>query len=263
MRFRDLSRRAKAALALLTVLSPVVLFGLIEAGVRLSGVETELVPHRNVEIAIPAWLAADENFAAGLHPRAHLASRAGHARTLRAAASSRHHCLQLRGERSAEAASLGRGSARGGRRLALLRKLAYDAGSSDRYKDIPASSLVPAVSDTEYVANLRAMTRTVRAALARPVLLGVCANDTIVALMRDVGRRMQVPMVDALPLLTDRQEDLRGGRIYAAEVGYYERLYGREVMERNKYLYLSTDGCHPNRAGMSLIADALADVILK
>lgn len=149
------------------------------------------------------------------------------------------------------------------RTIRLLRKLAYDAGSSDRYKDIPASSLVPAVSDTEYVANLRAMTRTVRAALARPVLLGVCANDTIVALMRDVGRRMQVPMVDALPLLTDRQEDLRGGRIYAAEVGYYERLYGREVMERNKYLYLSTDGCHPNRAGMSLIADALADVILK
>src|SRR5437868_4137153 len=66
--FAALTRRTKWLLILWLVGSPIALIALVELAVRLSGVETELVPNDNVEIAIPAWLMADDNFAAGLQP---------------------------------------------------------------------------------------------------------------------------------------------------------------------------------------------------
>ena len=47
----------------------------------------------------------------------------------------------------------------------------------------------------------------------------------------------------------------------AHEVGLYEDLYGHEAMEANWHYYVTTDGCHPGRAGHSLIADALTETI--
>jgi lysophospholipase L1-like esterase len=50
--------------------------------------------------------------------------------------------------------------------------------------------------------------------------------------------------------------------VYEDEVRHYENLYGLAAMEENWRLYFSTDGCHPNRAGMSLVADALAETVV-
>jgi lysophospholipase L1-like esterase len=44
-------------------------------------------------------------------------------------------------------------------------------------------------------------------------------------------------------------------------VRYYENLYGLAAMEAKWQLYITSDGCHPNRAGMSVIADGLAEAI--
>lgn len=49
--------------------------------------------------------------------------------------------------------------------------------------------------------------------------------------------------------------------MYEDEFRHYENIYGLDAMEENWRLYFSTDGCHPNRAGMSLIADRLAGTI--
>ena len=387
MRFTELSQRAKAALVLLMLLSTVALLGAIELAVRASGAETDLVPHANVEISIPAWLATDTNFApGGPHPmkaaevvwlrhftearymrtklkpgisvdavnpynrielakgitfrfssngdgfrgRAFTPSRSGVRRVAAIGDSStfgwgvddaytyphllearlnrtgapptevfnlgipgftsrhglavlRHHALPLSPDVviisfGANDPRLQRRSAhdvlseddgwRGAVRHAalrskayrLLRKVSYDAGTPP---EVAPSSLVPAVSDGQYVANLRSMIRTVRNSGAQPVLLAVCANESIVGQMREVGRRLEVPMVDALPLLMDRQDDLRAYRLYADEVRYYEGLYGADVMARSDHLYVTTDGCHPNRAGMSIIADALEEAVAK
>jgi lysophospholipase L1-like esterase len=45
--------------------------------------------------------------------------------------------------------------------------------------------------------------------------------------------------------------------VYPEQVKFYKEIYGEQVMNDNWLYYVTTDGCHPNRVGMSLIADAL------
>ena len=378
------SWRAKVALALIALISPV---GLTELGIRLSGIDTELVPNENVEIAIPAWLMADENFASGLQPGVkavqvawlrnftearyiwtklkpdvdvdalnpydelglakgitfHFSSNADgfrgqafgpkrpgvirivcigdsstfgwgvddeytypsllEARMSRAGGPDvevfnlgipgftsrhglgvlRHYALEL--EPDIFVFSFGANDARrvlrpvdgvlsrdegwrGTVRFAalrlrtyqLIRKMAF-ALHDPTPRDVNLQELVPAVSDAQYVANLKTMTRIARARGGRSVFLAVCAQPPMVQQMRDVADATQAPMVDAFTLFVQHVEDLKAHRQYADEVRYYEDIYGQEAMEKQWRLYVTTDGCHPNRAGMSLIADALAEAI--
>ncbi len=386
-RHSSLSWRAKLLLALVALMSPVALVGLTELGIRLSGIDTELVPSQNVEIAIPAWLMADENFASGLQPgvkaaqvawlrnftearyiwtklkpnvdvhalnpydefglakgvtfhfssngdgfrgRAFEPKRPGvirivcigdsstfgwgvddeytyptllEARVHRAGGPDvevfnlgipgftsrhglgvlRHYALDL--EPDIFVFSFGANDARrvlrpvdgvlsqddgwrGTVRFAALRLRTYQlvrkmvfALSDPTARRVDEQELVPAVSDTQYVANLKAMARIARAHGGRSVFLAVCAQPPMVQQMRDVAEAIQAPMVDAFTLFVQHVDDLKAHRQYADEVRHYENIYGRETMEKQWRLYVTTDGCHPNRAGMSLIADALAEAI--
>lgn len=147
------------------------------------------------------------------------------------------------------------------RTFLLLRRIAFDLyDPTDRYAEDPA--LVRSVSDAQYIENLHTMITTARDQGARPILLAVCADETKVNQMRDVAVAAQVPMVDALEIFLERFDDLKAHRVYGDEVRYYENIYGLDAMEENWRLYFSTDGCHPNRAGMSLIADGLVKAIV-
>jgi lysophospholipase L1-like esterase len=79
--------------------------------------------------------------------------------------------------------------------------------------------------------------------------------------MRYVAETEDVTLVDAFNLFKDHLEDLRSHRLYADEVRFYEKLYGVEAMRKRTDLYATTDGCHPNRAGHSLIVAALHTVL--
>ena len=385
--FGGLSFGAKVLLIVLTVISPVLLLGLAEVGIRLSGVDTELVPDENVEIAIPAWLLADDNFAAGLQPGVkaaqvawlrnftearyiwtklkpnvevdalnpynefelakgvtfHFSSnsdgfrgrefgpkRPGVIRVVCIGDSSTFgwgvdddytypHLLEKRlnrpGGPEVEVFNLGIPGFTSRHGLGVLRHYAFDLdadyfvfsfGVNDarevlrpvhevlaqdegwrgalrftalRFKtyqllrkaafslstrtssDTGTPKLVPSVSAQQYAANLRTMVRIARAQGARPVLLAVCSPESIVSQMQDVAAAARVPVVRALDRLLGRLEDLKAHRLYPDEVRYYENIYGVDAMQKKWQLYVTTDGCHPNRAGMSLIADALTDVI--
>ena len=100
-----------------------------------------------------------------------------------------------------------------------------------------------------------------RKAGAESVLLAVCAPEEYVQAMQEVARSERVPLVDALELFGVHLDDLREHRLYAEEVRFYEALYGVDVMAANWRLYVTTDGCHPGRAGHSLIADALQQAV--
>ena len=123
--------------------------------------------------------------------------------------------------------------------------------------------LVQAVPRDAYIDNLRTMIAQARASGAGAVLLSVCAPQEYTNAMREVARSEGVPMVDALELFRANLDDLRSHRLYPHEVGFYEDLYGQEAMEANWRYYVTTDGCHPGRAGHSLIADALAETIAR
>jgi lysophospholipase L1-like esterase len=387
--FRALSLRARVTLIAMVLALPVLLLGVVELGLRASGTDTELVPNDNVEIAIPAWLAADDNFAAGLQPGVKAANvawlraftdaryiwtklkpnvsvdalnpyneielskgvtfhfssnrdgfrgreftkkRAGVLRVVCVGDSSTfgwgvdddymypqllearlrqitgrevevfnlgipgftsrhglgvlgHYGLQL--EADAYVFSFGANDAREVLRpvddvlaedeswraalhfaalrlktYQLLRKTALRARSTTGRKQ-ERPPLVLSVPPEQYTTNLNTMVRLARQGNASSVLMSVCAPQSQVDLMRGVAARARVPIVNVLDLLIARFEDLKAHRLYADEVRHYEGLYGVDAMKANWRLYITTDGCHPNRAGMSVIADALAEAIMK
>jgi lysophospholipase L1-like esterase len=148
------------------------------------------------------------------------------------------------------------------RTFQLLRKIifsAYDPFKKAVPKDggSPAPPMVPTVSPDGYRANLKTMVAEARAKGIAVAFLGVCNPDSYLGIMREVGQSEKVPFVDARRLFQDALPALKDGTLYPREIAYYKGIYGEEAMAKNWWLYVTTDGCHPNRAGTSLIADAL------
>jgi lysophospholipase L1-like esterase len=150
----------------------------------------------------------------------------------------------------------------------LLRRVifsVYDPFSSAAVarKEGARPPLVKAVPESDYQANLRRIIATGREAGARAVLVALCASEGYTAAMRQVGEQERVPMVDAGQIFSDKVLDVRDGRIYPKERAYYVPVYGEENMRQNLRFNVTTDGCHPNRVGHSLVADALAEAVAR
>jgi lysophospholipase L1-like esterase len=127
----------------------------------------------------------------------------------------------------------------------------------------PRRPRVTSVPEPMFRRNLRWMAREARERGASVVFLSVCAPDPYreaTILTADLER---APVVDAVERFRDLADDLKAHRLYADDVRYYEELYGPEAMEENWRYYVTTDGCHPNRAGHRIIADALAGAVLR
>jgi lysophospholipase L1-like esterase len=123
--------------------------------------------------------------------------------------------------------------------------------------------LVRAVTEADYKANLKRMIAAGREAGAPSILLALCAAEEYTALMKQVADEEQVPMVDGGRIFSDRVFDVRDGRVYPEERAYYVPTYGEENMRQNLRFNVTTDGCHPNRVGHSLVADALVDAVAR
>jgi lysophospholipase L1-like esterase len=120
---------------------------------------------------------------------------------------------------------------------------------------------VASVPLPDYRNNLQRMAGLARQRGAEVVFLAVCAPDEYREAMIALGRQRDIPVVDAGALFLERLEDLRDGRLYPDDVAYYRGLYGEDALEENWRYYVTTDGCHPNRAGHRIIADALAGAV--
>ena len=138
----------------------------------------------------------------------------------------------------------------------------YDPFESARRRLAQESKpLERAVALPDFVANIRKMRGRATVVGARTVFMSVCAPEEYVAAMRDTARALDVPFVDVGKIFLDNLEAVRAGRLYPAEAQFYQNLYGPAAMEDFWRYWLTTDGCHPNRVGHSLIADALADAV--
>ena len=135
----------------------------------------------------------------------------------------------------------------------------FDASRARAEREGDERKLVRSVSRDVYIDNLRSLIGQARQHGTDTALLAVCAPPDYVRAMRHVAGVESVPMVDGLEVFQANLDDLRAHRIYPAEIRFYEALYGMEAMEQNWRNYVTTDGCHPGRAGHSLLADALHD----
>lgn len=135
----------------------------------------------------------------------------------------------------------------------------YDPVGNATVRD--KSTSVVSVSVGTYRANLQRMITDAREGGAKAVMLSVCAPDDYRLATIDVGKREKVPVVDGLDLFLAYRDAVREGTLYPKELAKYEAIYGRQAMEQNWRLFLTSDGCHPNLVGHSLIADALTEAI--
>jgi len=140
---------------------------------------------------------------------------------------------------------------------------AYDPFKSLAKSPEAKRSLVPAVPPEGYKANLKTMIAEARRRGVAVVLIGVCSPDTYLNGMAEVAQSENVPFVDVKQLFQDNIAALKEGRLYKEEIDYYRNIYGDEEMAGNSWMYVTTDGCHPNRAGTNLIADALVPAVEK
>jgi lysophospholipase L1-like esterase len=91
--------------------------------------------------------------------------------------------------------------------------------------------------------------------------MSVCSADDYAAAMRETAGQLRVPFVDVGQIFLAKIDAVKAGQLYPAEAQYYQDLYGAAAMESFWRYWLTTDGCHPNRVGQSLVADALADAV--
>ena len=147
------------------------------------------------------------------------------------------------------------------RRLILAVYDPFDASQARADSEGEARDLIYAVDRDTYIDNLRSLVGRTRELGAQPVLVGVCIPPAYLRGMQYVADTERVPLVDALELFRSKMDDLRAHRLYADEVRFYEELYGVEEMAKRPEFHVTTDGCHPGRAGHNLIADALHDVL--
>jgi lysophospholipase L1-like esterase len=151
------------------------------------------------------------------------------------------------------------------RTVQWMRKLIFSA--YDPFKEAtpkegaPKGSLVPSVSRDGYKSNLKIMIEEARAKGAAVVLMGVCSPETYVSAMREIASQENVPFVDARRLFLERLSALKEGILYSKELASYKKIYGENAFLKNWWLYVTTDGCHPNRVGTEILAGALADAI--
>ncbi len=144
----------------------------------------------------------------------------------------------------------------------LLRKAILSAYDPFQAAPLDRGAFVTRVGDQAFQDNLRWMIATGRERGIESLLLAMCTEDErYLERMRELADRMRIPLIDARALFVDALDDLRAGRLYPDEVRFHRDRYGEEAMANNWRLFVTTDACHPNRAGNSLIADALTEAI--
>lgn len=147
----------------------------------------------------------------------------------------------------------------------LMRKLFYSISDPiKRVQSRPGNSRkdrVRAVLPARYRENLKMMIEDARNRGVEVILMSVCNCGEYTNIMQEVALSENTPFIDTLQIFRESMTSLREGRLYPAEMAYIKRIYGETNPDGYVWLYVTSDGCHPNRIGTNIIADALAVLI--
>ena len=133
------------------------------------------------------------------------------------------------------------------------------ANPFDKMEKLPAEKpqRVPFVTLGEFRGNLKAIVESARERNCRPVFLGLCCPMVYLAPMTAMGRRIGVETMDGMHILLRSIPEIKSGKRYPHLYQYYRDLYGADVLDSRRILTVTSDSCHPNRLGHSVLADAL------
>ena len=119
----------------------------------------------------------------------------------------------------------------------------------------------PMVTPGEYTRNLERIITVGRERGIQTVLLGLCCPIDYLAKMSAIGQRHDVVAVDGMNILLRHIPAIQAGTEYASLAARYRELYGKEVLESRRILYVTSDSCHPNIIGHQILARYLFDTI--
>lgn len=127
----------------------------------------------------------------------------------------------------------------------------------------PRPSRFPSVPLEQFSENLKTLIVQARNIGAPTVLLSLCSPDAYARATRAVAAGEKLPYVDGKDLFDLSLPRIKAGSLYPEEASSVRSTYGDEALAKSEWLYVTSDGCHPNRTGTSLIADALAEAVLQ
>jgi lysophospholipase L1-like esterase len=142
----------------------------------------------------------------------------------------------------------------------LFRKIVFSLYNPfDKYRSGKAGEAESEafVTTWEFQQNLEHIIRRGKKSGVETVLLGLCCPIDYLAKMSAVARREGARSMDGMHILLQKLPCIQTGDCYKNLSRYYERLYGREVLENRRMLYVTSDTCHPNRLGHRILAEAL------
>ena len=109
----------------------------------------------------------------------------------------------------------------------------------------------------EYQQNLEYLIRSGQREGVETVLLALCCPLDYLSKMSAVGGREGVPAIDGMHILLQELPCIQAGECYPELAAFYRKLYGPELLESRRMLYVTSDTCHPNRLGHRILSEAL------
>jgi lysophospholipase L1-like esterase len=120
---------------------------------------------------------------------------------------------------------------------------------------------VPAVAPSDYVSNLSYMaTRNQELGGQNSLLLTLCTPNSYARRARTLARQSNFLWFNGQAQLIKALPQIQAGKLYPE---YVQRMTSRypEDLARNRFFYITSDGCHPNELGHRFVADRLTDIV--
>ena len=121
----------------------------------------------------------------------------------------------------------------------------------------------PFVTLDEFRANLKAIIDAGRQKGIETVILPLCCPLDYLAAQSALAKRENVRIIDGTFILLDTVQAIQQGQREPALARHYEELYGMDLLQSRRLLYVTNDTCHPNILGHRILADALFDRIFR
>lgn len=147
------------------------------------------------------------------------------------------------------------------RKLLLSKINPFDKETNkEQLKNSPREAIVTL---QEYTRNLEYIIEKSKQKDIEVVLLGLCCPMDYLAKMSAVAKRHGLISMDGMHIMLREIRKIREGTRYAEWGRYYLNLYGEDILEKRRILYVTSDTCHPNIIGHKILAQALFERVFK
>ena len=117
-----------------------------------------------------------------------------------------------------------------------------------------------AVSQKEYADNLNEMAELARSKNSQVLLLNLCTPGNYAKTAKVLAQHKDYQYFNGQKYLLKNLPEIKEKKLFPEIVNEMEKNYGADLRNDN-LLYITSDGCHPNKLGNRIIAEKLSNLI--